>query len=103
MEPGFSTLEIGLIILSNGLPCVPRNFLVDGLKAAVLEKQDMVAQFVNYLLDNGEEMERNPLLSVVKGETTTKSAALKSAVAKGLIHARREGRKNVYWADSTRH
>ena len=55
----------------------------------------MEAEFVNYLLDHGEEMERNPLLSVVKGETTAKSSALKSAVAKGLIHARKENRKFV--------
>ena len=63
----------------------------------------MEAQFVDYLLNHGEEMEREPLLSVVKGETTAKSKALKSAVEKGLIQKEREGHKNVYWVDSTRH
>ena len=63
----------------------------------------MEAEFVNYLLDHGEEMERDPLLRVVQGETTAKSAALKSAVAKGLICVKKEGRKNVYWAEKTLH
>lgn len=66
-------------------------------------KQGMEAQFVDYLRDYGEEMEREPLLSGVKGETTAKSKALKSAVEKGLIQKKREGHKNVYWVDSTRH
>ena len=43
------------------------------------------------------------MLSVVTGNTTSKNAALKSAVDKGLIQKEREGRKNIYWGDSTRH
>ncbi len=66
-------------------------------------KQDMEAQFVDYLRDHGEAMDRGSLLDVVKGDTTAKSAALKSAVEKGLIQKKREGHKNVYWVDSTRH
>ena len=71
-----------------------------GTKAEAVQLDKEIA-FRDHLLDVGEKMEREPLLSAIPGDRGPKYAALKSAVAKGLIQQGKDGRKHVYWVDET--